>query len=115
MTSSTFSFPATGAFETININKLLNQLNKAEKEIFDCNPKHLDWKILSQLNLYGIAQFFFKQDMTPPNQENQLINKFKDSYFDDIGRVFFNKGQKIKEVDLEKFFERIIYSPRVLK
>ncbi len=46
-----------------------------------------------------------RQDVSLPYYETtQLITRNSDKYFEDINTVLFDKGQKIKGINLERIF-----------
>ena len=55
-----FFFSNDWCFETSKIFEILNMLSENERKAFNCNPKVIDWKLLCQLNIYGIQKYFFK-------------------------------------------------------
>jgi len=108
-----FFFHNDWCFEQKNIFQILNRMSPEEQQIFECNPKLINWVQLIDLMFYGLSRFVFKHDVAEPhNNVSQLIPKHR-KVFADYYRVFLKKGSQIRSFNLESLFEQAIYSERV--
>jgi hypothetical protein len=66
-----------------------------DRKVFNFNPRTIDWRVLSSLNLYGIQKYYFKMDVSAPyHEQNRLISPMNINYLQDA-RDFIAKTNKI--------------------
>ena len=72
-------------FESKRCVDIMEEMTEDERTEFRCNPKAIDWKVASFMNLYGIQKHVFRMDVCMPFQEqNKLISRVNVRYFEDI-------------------------------
>jgi hypothetical protein len=100
-------------FESKKIFVILDKVSEEEKTIFNANTKTIDWRIHSQLNVYGMQKFVYRMDSKLPFYESStLINRFNTGYFYDL-QTAVEKFKKVKTFDCADLFDNILYSQRV--
>lgn len=71
-------------FENRQLYETLVNMDPEERKIFNCDPKTIEWKSMSGLNVYGLQKYMFRMDVSPPfSEQRQLITPLNINYFQD--------------------------------
>jgi hypothetical protein len=71
-------------FESIKIVEIFDNMDPEQRKLFNCNPRVIDWKVLTALNLYGLQKYVLRMDVSPPfHEQSKLITPLNMNYFQD--------------------------------
>lgn len=99
-------------YESKHAYELLEAMHPNDRMSFNFNTKTIDWQMCSYLMLYGIQKNMMKMDVAMPNDQKNLINKVSVRFFEDSA-LFLAKCSKIKNVNLARYIEKVVFSDRV--
>lgn len=100
-------------YESKRVFEVIDWMAPAERALFNCNPRTIDWPALCALNIYGLQKYMFRMDVSLPfSEQSRLISPINMNYFED-SQHFFRKTSKIRARDLSKLCDRVLFQDRV--
>eukprot|EP00347_Sterkiella_histriomuscorum_P008623 403344386 len=99
-------------FESKRAFELFDMMHPEDRVTWNFNPKTIEWTSCSYLMVYGIQKYMMKMDVPLPYDQSNLINKLNIKFFEDSA-LFMAKCNKIKNVNLDKLIEKVIFSDRI--